>query len=114
MGFIKGRDPVGGTVFVQQCGRDGLDILLLKDAEVLSQATAPERGRKGQGVIHLPVVVLAELHASDDAAEVALYNVPLPDGKGGVFLKKIFSREVGQTAGDIDSESKGGRDSGRG
>ncbi|VTP12901.1 hypothetical protein PUATCC27989T_00718 [Phytobacter ursingii] len=106
MGFIKGRHPVGDAVFVQQCGRDGPDILLLKDAEIPAQSGPPERGRKSQVVIHLPVVVLAEFHAGDDTAEAALDNVSLPDGEGGVLLEKILSGEVGETAGDINAERK--------
>jgi hypothetical protein len=57
-------------------------------------------------VIHLPVVVFTEFHAGDDSAEAALYTIPLPDGEGGVLLEKIFSGEVGETAGDIDAERK--------
>jgi hypothetical protein len=46
MGFIKGRYPVGDAVFREQGGGDGLNVLLLKDTKVLTQAAAPERGRK--------------------------------------------------------------------
>ncbi|GAS65824.1 hypothetical protein NGUA38_04453 [Salmonella enterica] len=107
VGFIKGRHPVGDTVFGEQGGGNGPDILLLKDAEVLTQATAPERGRNSQAVVHLPVVVFPGFHSGDDAVEVAQWGVTLPDGQRGVFLEKTDGGEAGAVAGDIDSEQKG-------
>ncbi|CAM8451880.1 hypothetical protein CIFRMM300M2_18575 [Citrobacter freundii] len=108
MGLIKGRHPVSDVVFSKQGGGNSLDILLLKDAEVLPQPCPPERGRNSQLVIHLPVVVLPELHAGDDAVKITQCNSPLPDSEGGVFLEKICGGEVRQVAGDIDTECKGG------
>ena len=108
MGLIKGRHPVSDVVFSKQGGGNSLDILLLKDAEVLPQPCPPERGRNSQLVIHLPVVVLPELHAGDDAVKITQCNSPLPDSEGGVFLEKICGGEVRQAAGDINAEQKGG------
>lgn len=102
--FIKGRHPSGDAVFSEQGGGNGLNILLLKDTEVLAQATAPERGRKGQGVIHLPVVVFPGFHARNDAVKVALRDITQPDGQGGVFFEETDGGEVRQTAGNIDTE----------
>jgi hypothetical protein len=48
MRFIKGRGPVGDAVFIKQGGGDGLDILLLKDAEILAQS-ARQSGAKWSG-----------------------------------------------------------------
>jgi hypothetical protein len=48
MGFIKRRHPVGDAVFSEQGGGDGLDILLLKDTEILTQA-GPESGGERSG-----------------------------------------------------------------
>jgi hypothetical protein len=104
MGFIKGRHPVSDTVFSEQGGGDGLDILLLKDTEILTQAAAPERGRKRQMIVHLPVVVFPCFHSGDDAVEVALWNGALPEGECGVLFEEIRSGEAGLVPGDIDTE----------
>ena len=108
MGLIKGRHPVSNAVFSKQGGGNSLDILLLKDAEVLAQSGPPERGRNSQLVIHLPVVVLPELHAGDDAVKTPLCNRTLPDSECGVFLEETDGGEVRQAAGNIDTECKGG------
>lgn len=107
VGFIKGRYPVGDAVFGEQGGGNGPDILLLKDAEVLTQATAPERRRNSQAVVHLPVVVFPGFHSGDDAVEIAQWGVTLPEGQRGVFLEETDGGEAGPVAGNIDSEQKG-------
>ena len=110
-GAHKGRHPVSDVVFSKQGGGNSLDILLLKDAEVLAQSCPPEQGRNSQLVIHLPVVVLPELHAGDDAVKITQCNSPCQTVRVALF-SKICGGEVRQAAGDIDTEHKGWRDSG--
>ncbi|MPN27293.1 hypothetical protein SDC9_174724 [bioreactor metagenome] len=87
MVFIKPGLPVSNAVLLQQGGGNGLNVLLLEDAKILSQPAAPEGRSDSQAVAHLPAVVLFHPKTGNDTADIALRGIALPDGQSGIFLQ---------------------------
>ncbi|CAM8093273.1 hypothetical protein CIFRMM091B2_16310 [Citrobacter freundii] len=104
--FIKQRFPACDAIFLQQRGGNRLNILLLEDAEILSQPGAPQGRVDGQAVAHLPAVVLFHPEAGDNAADTALRRIALPDSQGGVLFQYVFRCLPERIAGDVHLQRK--------
>lgn len=108
MALIKYRRPLRDAIFIKQGRREGLNILLLKDAEVLPQATTPQGRYYRQMITHLPVIIFPLHHLVDNTADVTLRLHALPDRQHRVLFQKICRRQIRLVAGDIHLQYKGG------